>query len=604
MHPATYQQKHEDCEKQLQKTSEACSRIIFWRGITSVCAILLFCTGFSQKNLLLLLCGAAALTVFLLFVHRHGQLKSALDDLACRRDVLADYLARYSDSWKNFPLTGERYLDGTPEPADLDIFGKNSLYQYICTAGTIQGQDILAGWLRSSEKNPAQIKERQKAAAELAAQPAFCTEFETAARKLRDIPYAEAQKTMEHLFCSTDSCIRFRSVRKTAAWLLPFLTVLFLVFTILGFQRSLFLPCFSFLISLQLLLCLAGYQKISRLLVPAYKMNESVRPYQKLIKALEEASFSCDYLRNIQHTLTDGASALKAFRELEAITESVIVRKNLFAFVMYNSLFLYDWHCTERYIRWKENYQKSIRSWLEAAGTAEALISLCVIYHVKAVHTLPEIKTDTLPHPVFSAEELSHPLLKESDAVGNDFAMTHRTCIITGSNMSGKTTFMRSIGVNLILAYAGGFCTAKSLAVSPMELCTSMRVQDNVSEGISTFYAELLRIKRMTDIGKKQVPMIALIDEIYKGTNSRDRIYAAGETVRKLSQPYAFTILTTHDFELCDLENSSETDAENYYFEEHYEQNQILFDYKIRKGRSTSSNARYLLRMAGILPDE
>ena len=163
---------------------------------------------------------------------------------------------------------------------------------------------------------------------------------------------------------------------------------------------------------------------------------------------------------------------------------------------------------------------------------------------------------------------------------------------------------MRSIGVNLILAYAGGFCTAKSLAVSPMELCTSMRVQDNVSEGISTFYAELLRIKRMTDIGKKQVPMIALIDEIYKGTNSRDRIYAAGETVRKLSQPYVFTILTTHDFELCDLENSSETDAENYYFEEHYEQNQILFDYKIRKGRSTSSNARYLLRMAGILPDE
>ena len=167
--------------------------------------------------------------------------------------------------------------------------------------------------------------------------------------------------------------------------------------------------------------------------------------------------------------------------------------------------------------------------------------------------------------------------------------------------MSGKTTFMRSIGVNLVLAYAGGYCTASSLQVSLMELCTSIRTEDDVNEGISTFYAEILRIRQMIEVSRKQIPMISMIDEIYKGTNSKDRIFAARETIRKLSKPWSFTLITTHDFELCDLEHDAETDAGNYYFTEHYEDNQICFDYKLRDGRATTTNARYLLRMAGII---
>lgn len=604
MHPATYQKILEDCQKQLHKADHSCSRITFWRGITSACAILIFCIGCSQKNPVLYAVSAAALAAFLLLVRRHSQIKEKLDELNSRKSVLEDYLARYGDGWKNFSITGERYFhDSFQEAADLDIFGRNSLYQYICTASTVQGQDLLAGWLSLQEKDPVQIRKRQQAAVELAEKHSFCLEFETAARRLRNISYADAQKTIEHLLHSKDCRPRFRPLCKAAALIFPVVTLIFLLLFMLGFQRSLFLSGFSVLTSLQLLLCLAAYQKNNRLLVPIYRMNQSVMPYQKLLKALEEETFTCDYLKQLQNTLTKNGSACTALKELEAITESVVIRKNLFAFILYSALFFYDFRCVERYLQWKEKYQDSIKTWLEAAGTAETLISLCVISRVKEVHTMPDIKADAL-HPVFSAEGLRHPLLKESDAVGNDFELTHRTCVITGSNMSGKTTFLRSIGVNLILAYAGGFCTAKSLAVSPMELCTSMRVQDDVSEGISTFYAELLRIKRMTDIGKKQAPMIALIDEIYKGTNSKDRIFAAKETVKKLSQPLAFTILTTHDFELCELENSRETDAENYYFEEHYEQNQILFDYKIKKGRSTTSNARYLLRMAGIIPND
>ena len=253
----------------------------------------------------------------------------------------------------------------------------------------------------------------------------------------------------------------------------------------------------------------------------------------------------------------------------------------------------------ERYGKWKENYRDSLESWLKALGNAEALISLSVICHTRKVHCLPEIVDSK--QPVFTASDIRHPLLKEPSAVGNDISLTHRIYIITGSNMSGKTTFMRSIGINLALAYAGGFCTASNLQVSLMELCTSIRTEDDVNEGISTFYAELLRIKQMIEASRRQIPMISLIDEIYKGTNSKDRIYAAKETIRNLSKPYAFTLVTTHDFELCDLENDIGTEAKNCYFTEYYEGNRILFDYKLRDGRCTTTNARYLLRMAGIL---
>ena len=170
--------------------------------------------------------------------------------------------------------------------------------------------------------------------------------------------------------------------------------------------------------------------------------------------------------------------------------------------------------------------------------------------------------------------------------------------------MSGKTTFMRSIGVNLVLAYAGGYCTASSLQVSLMELCTSIRTEDDVNEGISTFYAEILRIRQMIVVSRKQIPMISMIDEIYKGTNSKDRLFAAKETIRNLSKPDTFTLVTTHDFELCDLENDLDIDVKNYHFTEHYKENRILFDYKLRDGRCTTTNARYLLHMAGILDME
>ena len=195
---------------------------------------------------------------------------------------------------------------------------------------------------------------------------------------------------------------------------------------------------------------------------------------------------------------------------------------------------------------------------------------------------------------------LRHPLIEPSVVVANDADFQGGTTIITGSNMSGKTTFLRTLGVNLVLAYAGAPVCADTFKADYMKIFTSMRVTDDVSNGISTFYAEILRIKSMVEYRKCNKPMLCLIDEIFKGTNSADRIVGARKVISKLSAASSMTMVSTHDFELCDIENYDGSHAANYHFEEYYEGDQLKFDYRKKDGRCTTTNAMAILHMAGL----
>ena len=201
---------------------------------------------------------------------------------------------------------------------------------------------------------------------------------------------------------------------------------------------------------------------------------------------------------------------------------------------------------------------------------------------------------------------LAHPLLDPDTVVANDGSLGSPLTIITGSNMSGKTTFLRTVAINLILSYIGAGVVADEFTSDYRKMFTSMRIRDDVAGGISTFYAEILRIKEMAEYIRSEnaQPTLCLIDEIFKGTNSADRIVGAREALQKLSVDGSMVIVTTHDFELCELKQRNQEPAENYHFEESYEDDKLVFDYKMKEGQCKTRNARALLTLAGLMDDK
>ena len=606
---AFYEKQLEMCRNRSEKLTMTSNKLSLLRGVAFAVTGLFLFLGYQRQNPAFFVSAAFFGIAFILLIIHHSRLDEEQKRLKDVQSVLKEYIARFGDGWKSFSEDGSRYLsDDFLEARDLDLFGKNSLYQYICTAGTLKGQDRLALWLGRISKDFTEdsaseiledIKSRQEAVAELAQKTDFCLKLETDARCFRNIGYEASGKTMDNFFDILKTETHFPFFCRILLRLFPILTLTLLFFALIGFHRDLASSLFILLALGQLMSAFLGYYRNNKTLSSIYQINRAIAPYRKLFTLIEQESFDSSCMNDLQKILLLNGSASSALKELEKIADAVRTRHNIYAFLACNSLFLHDYHCMERFGKWKNNYRYNLEPWLDALGNVEALISLSVISHTRNNHCLPEIADSK--YPVLTASNIRHPLLNEALAIGNDINLTHRTYIITGSNMSGKTTFMRSIGINLALAFAGGFCTSSNMRVSLMKLCTSIRTEDNINEGISTFYAELLRIKQMVCASRKQIPLICIIDEIYKGTNSKDRIFAAKETIRNLSKPHTFTFVTTHDFELCDLEHDIDLDAKNYFFTEYYKDNKIFFDYKLRNGRCTTTNARYLLRMAGIL---
>ena len=319
-------------------------------------------------------------------------------------------------------------------------------------------------------------------------------------------------------------------------------------------------------------------------------LSKCLNSYQNICRLTLQTTFTSKHLNKLKNQLNQ---AYEAFDELKKISSIVKQRNNILAAILLNGILLWDFNCKRAYDTWIKKYGNEVENWLDAIGELESLISLQVLLKTKKQTTFP-LFSDEL---CLEFEGAYHPLIDDRKVVANSFAMKKQVCVITGSNMSGKTTFLRTIGTNLVLAFAGGPVMAKSFKCSLMKIYTSMRLEDDLS-GISTFYAELLRIKEIVDANNRGEKMIALIDEIFKGTNSKDRIYGAAKTVEQLSSSNIFTFITTHDFELCELEN--QIPCTNYHFSEYYQDNKIMFDYLIKDGRCKTTNAKYLLKMVGI----
>ena len=532
--------------------------------------------------------------LFSFFVVKHDRISTRLQQTGCRIKINEQYLDRIHGKWIEFGNDGQDLVDDKhPYTSDLDIFGAKSLFQWINVTYTFYGRKRLKEYLSSQEKDIIRIKKRQQAVTELAGKLDFCQDMQCAGMSLSQI----GNDPEGLLFYAENSTKTFKKKWMVIlAYLLPMITVGTSALIALKFPISAYIP-FT-LLMLQIILTAVAYSKIAPILQDVYKIKNDLSVFSSLIKLIEEQPFADDYLSELKaNFLTNNKSSSRQIKKLQRIIGFIDVRYSSILYFVLNTFFLWDYHCLFSVEQWKQSNGKLIRKWIETIGYFEAVSSLAVVLQINPEWCFPVFAESKLK---VVAREMGHPLIGEHKRVCNHVEIDNNLCIITGSNMSGKTTLLRTVGINLVLAYSGAPVCAKSMECSMMNIFTSMRIKDDVNSGISTFYAELIRIKMIVDDSHKKENMIFLIDEIFRGTNSRDRIMGARNVIRNLSKNWIVGLISTHDLELCDLEYEKNVKLRNYHFAESYVDDKMKFDYLLRKGRSTTTNAQYLMKMVGI----
>ena len=566
-------------------------QMLSWLRLTTFFLCLLaLAAAWDTGALEIYLVAVALACCFTALLRRHGRLFEQRLLLESHIAALSNFLARFSGEWHNFPVTGAEYLkDELPQAQNLSLFGADSIYQYLCAARTKAGRDRLADALSPFPADLTLARKRQKAVEELIARPRLVLDLTAAAALLPDGHdtkplLAALQRNTEKPYAGT----------AFIAWVLPAALALAIVgasLSLIGWTMPAMLVLLQFLIAFALGRRTASAQK------PLAAMHRELRLYERLFSRLEDATFQSPHLIALQAQLKAGGAA-RSLRRLAALADHAHTRHNLIFLLLANAFFLSDLHFAHRIAHWQEKAAAHLGDWLAVWAETEVLLSLSTVGLVREMYAFPELLEDASPR--LEAKNLTHLLIPEEKAVPNDIDATAGTRIITGSNMSGKTTYLRTIASACVLAYAGAPVPGERLCLSPLHIFTSIRVTDDAAHGLSTFYAEILRIKSMMAFKEKSLPMLIVIDEIFKGTNSADRLIGAREAISRLTGADFITLVSTHDFELCEIESDA-APVTNWHFEESYEDDKLLFDYKIKEGRCTTRNAQYLLKMAGIM---
>ena len=508
-------------------------------------------------------------------------------------NISGQYLQRIEGNWREFADTGTEFaINDHPYADDLDVIGPASLWQLICIAKSWHGRRQLAQDLLEPAYTMTEIADRQQAVAELHQKRLFACQLEYSTAQIG--PAVELPKIIASL--ADGQAYLPNQAARLFVRLMPLLTIALLVVASLLRIQALYLPLF-FLASFQLLVWLAAMPKTSPYLATVNLAPLIFGHYATALNTVAQEKFTDKHLQAIQNDLQE---AIGAIHELDLIVNRISVKNFGIFYYLLNIMLFWDFDCAIKLSNWKARYGKRCEFWLLQLGELESLLSLSVLGNTCNTACLPEV--DPTIRGV-KARLLGHPLLSNKTRVCNDFEQQEQLLLVSGSNMSGKTTFLRTVGLNLLLARTGGYACAESLACGSFQLISSMRVRDDLSEGYSSFYAELRRIARIVAAAKTEGDLFFLIDEIFRGTNSEDRLAGATAVIQELSHQQALGLVTTHDLSLCDLAKSLNNLC-NYSFAEHYQGEQMLFDYRLRRGKSTSTNAQFLMRQVGIKPQK
>jgi hypothetical protein len=476
------------------------------------------------------------------------------------------------------------------------LFGPASLFELLSSARTRMGEETLAAWLLAPADVP-EVAARQAAVADLTDRLDLREAISLAGTEVR------AGVHTETLLAWTEAPPALRK-----AWLRPAAIVLTVaaiatgsVWLITGDSAP-----FLFTILLEIAFSLPLRERIVKALHGADQAARDLDVLAVVLARIEQESFAAPRLASLQRSLTDTdakrrVAASASIHRLHWLVELHDWQHNAM-FAVLAAVVLWGTHLALAIEAWRRAHGRHVREWLRICGEFEALASLSAYRYEHPADPFPELTEDRRQQPLFDGVRVGHPLIPAARMVRNDVALGNRVrlLVVSGSNMSGKSTLLRTVGVNAVLAFAGAPVRAERLRISPLRIGATLRIQDSLQEGRSRFYAEISRIREVADLAAGQPPVLFLLDELLHGTNSHDRAVGAAGVLRALVDRGAIGLVTTHDLALTAIADQFEGRAANVHFDDRFEGGTIAFDYLMKPGPVTHSNALALMRAVGL----
>jgi hypothetical protein len=532
--------------------------------------------------------------IFIGLVVAHSRLDQVRKSAQRGVDYYVRGLDRLDDKWASSGETGERFRDAAhPYADDLDLYGAGSLFQLLNIARTSAGEATLAQWLAAPAERE-EILHRQDAVAELRERLDLREDLALLGQDFRASGHPDSLAEW-----GAAPAIPFPGWMRVLA---PILALLALGLLVGMFTADLRDPALriAFIVTalVEVMLWVPLRDRVAKVVLAVGRPGHDLAILGQVLKRLEAESFSSQKLTELRARLdVEGHPASQRIGTLQRLIELLDSRDNVIMRLV-GPLLLWTTQLAMALEAWRAVSGASIAGWVSAVGEMEALSSLACYAYEHPGDPFPEISVDG---PVFDGKEMAHPLLPESRAVRNDLYLSEqmRLIVISGSNMSGKSTLMRTTGVNAVLAMAGGTVRAKSLTISRLQLGASIRINDSLQAGASRFYAEITRLRDILAMANRG-PVLFLLDELLNGTNSHDRRIGAEGVVRGLVRLNAIGLVTTHDLALAAIADSLGPEGANKHFEDHLEDGVMTFDYRIQPGVVEKSNALELMRAVGL----
>ncbi len=505
-----------------------------------------------------------------------------------------EHLSHAKNSYNN----GTDFVNGLhPYTDDLDMFGESSLFHYINRCNTQSGKNILANWFKSPvEKNT--IEDRQQAVIELKELVKKTFDFRAKliafeGKKLHNLATALQNGLKEKL-----NFIRKNGL-KNYIKILPFLVLLLLI-------GAVFIGIFLKLLGLLVLInfFIGGFftKQVNQVYAGFSRSSSQLTSFASVLNWIETQPWKSNYLQKLVASCSSNGEekAHLQIASLAKILQQFDYRLNMIVGSILNFLLLWDLRCTIQLSDWHETASENVTDSFEVISAFEALISLSTLHHNHPDWPFPTI-TNEFQVETFA---LGHPLISEEKRISNNFSMKTKTVdVITGSNMAGKSTFLRTLGINLVLAYSGAPVCAESLSVSVLKIVSYMRIKDSLNESTSTFKAELDRLKMILAKTASENDTLVLIDEMLRGTNSKDKYAGSKAFIERLVNQQTAALVATHDLQIADLAEDFPKKVRNFHFDIKMQNQDMFFDYKVKDGACKTFNAAILLREIGLSLD-